>query len=245
MKILRIKLIACDVFARLAYDAAAKSVHIVDIELLPMLAHNEPDKLRKNLQNSIDKACGKEDMPYDKIILAYGLCGNAVVGLTCPIPMIIPRMHDCCAMFMGSQKRFLEAFGHRLSTPWRSCGYVERCVGLNHANYKLHVDYLKMVDEYGEENAEYIWETMNPPAVVNEAVYIEIPGFEYNDTQKVYIDEKAKEDCEVETILGDNSWFTRLVDGPWEESEFLKLSPNHEIVPLYDMEEVFRSEKHV
>ena len=240
MKILRIKLIACDVFARLAYQAAAESAHIIDIELLPMLAHNEPDKLRQNLQNSIDKACKKEDMPYDKIILAYGLCGNAVIGVTCSIPMIIPRMHDCCAMFMGSQKRFLEVFGHRLSTPWRSCGYVERCVGLNHANYKLHVDYLKMVEEYGEENAEYIWETMNPPAVVNEAVYIKIPGYEYNNTQKFYIDEKANEDCEVETVLGDSSWFMKLVNGPWEDSEFLKVSPQKEIEPLYDMDEVFR-----
>jgi len=243
MKTLRLKLIACDVFARLAYYAAAKSAHIVDLELLPMLAHNEPAKLRQDLQKAINNACEVSNMPYDKIILAYGLCGNSVIGLTCPIPMIIPRMHDCCAMFMGSQKKFLQAFGHRLSTPWRSCGYVERCVGLDSTNYKLHVDYLKMVEEYGEENAEYIWETMNPPAVVNEAVYIEIPSFEFNDTQKLYIDEKAKEDCEVQTVIGDSAWFMRLVNGPWDEAEFLKVSPNRGIVPLYDMEEVFKEDR--
>lgn len=249
MKKKRFKLLACDVFARLAYYEAAKSPNRIDLELLPMLAHNEPDKLRKRLQAAINKASEgcESGEAYDKIILAYGLCGNAVMNLSSPIPMVIPRMHDCCAMFMGSQEKFLQVFGHRLSTPWRSCGYVERAENpefdmVQEFSYKLFPDYLKMVNEYGEENAEYIWVTMNPPAVVNEAVYIQLQGFEYNDTQKYYIDQKAEEGCSVETVLGDSSWFKRLVNGPWDSSEFLEISPGNKILPLYDMEEVFREE---
>jgi len=244
MRQLRLKLIACDVFARLAYHEAAKSAHIVDVQLLPMLAHIEPDALRADIQAAIDTACqGYKPRPntaYDKILLGYGLCGNAAMGLSSTIPMIVPRMHDCCAMFMGSKQKFLDVFGHRLSTPWRSCGYMERCDSIDIVNYKSHPDYLKLVEEYGDDNAEYIWESMNPPEVSTEAVYIQLPGFEHNNAEQNYTKQKIQEDCQVETVQGDISWFTKLVNGPWDSSEFLELSPGGKIEPIYDMETVFK-----
>ena len=237
---MRLKLICCDVFARLAYATAAGSPHVVDLELLPMLAHNEPDKLRRDLQTAIDKA--NQYAEYDKIILAYGLCGNAVVGLHSHIPLIIPRMHDCCAMFLGSRKKFLQIFGHRLSTRWRSCGYMERCLS-DIGNYKFHPDFLKMVEEYGEENAEYIWETMNPPVESDETVYIELKGFEYGDTYGQYMEQMAHIDRRVALEVGDPGWFRRLVNGPWHKEDFLELLPGNTIEPIYDMEEIFREKK--
>jgi len=238
---MRLKLICCDVFARLAYLTAAGSPHVMDLELLPMLAHNEPDKLRRDLQTAIDNT--DKDAGYDKIILAYGLCGNAAVGLKSHIPLIIPRMHDCCAMFLGSRKKFMQLFGHRLSTRWRSCGYMERCPGDMYDDYKFHPDFLKMVEEYGEDNAEYIWETMNPPIESDETVYIELEGFEYGDTYGRYKEEMAREDCRVELAVGDPSWFNRLVNGPWDKEDFLELLPGHMIESIYDMEEIFREKK--
>jgi len=236
---MRLKLICCDVFARLAYAAAAESHHLVDIELLPMLAHNEPDRLRQDLQSAIDKA-GQFPEVYDKVIMAYGLCGNAAAGLTSSIPLIIPRMHDCCAMFMGSKEAFTKVFGHRLSTRWRSCGYVERGRDIE-GDYKLHPDFLKLAAEYDEDNAEYIWETMHPPAESNEAVYIELEGFEYGDTKGKYINQMEQTpDCQIEVVSGDAGWFKRLINGPWDEKDFLELLPGNEIEPIYDMVEVFR-----
>ena len=235
---MRLKLICCDVFARLAYLTAAKSPHVVDLEFLPMLAHNEPDRLRQDLQaaiDNIDKSAG-----YDKIILAYGLCGNAVVGLKSPIPLIIPRMHDCSAMFLGSREKFMQIFGHRLSTRWRSCGYMERCPVEIYKDYKLHPDYIRMVEEYGEDNAEYIWETMNPPVETDQTVYIELEGFEYGDMRQRYIEQMAIEDCEVEIVIGDTKWFVLLVNGPWDKKDFFELTPGNTIESTYDMEEIFR-----
>jgi len=241
---MRIKLIACDVFARMAYAAAAVSEHRVDLELLPMLSHNEPDKLRKELQDAIDKCKNACVEGYDKIILAYGLCGNAAAGLTASIPMIIPRMHDCCAMFLGSRKKFLEHFEHRLSAQWRSCGYMERCASVM-PNYKLHPDYLKLVEEYDEENAEYIWQTMNPPSETDEDIYIRVEGFEYGGTYESFVAQKAEEGRTVEVLEGDGEWFSRLVNGPWSNEDFLEILPGNEIVPIYDMDEVYKSDKGV
>ena len=231
---MRIRFICCDVFARLAYKVAAESEHTVDVLLLPMLAHNEPSLLRNDLQNAIDSV---PDDVFDMIILGYGLCGSSVSGLTSHIPMIIPRMHDCSAMFLGSREKFMEVFGHRLSTRWRSCGYMERCDDVQ-GDYKMHPDYLKLVDEYGEENAEYVWETMYPPAETEEVVYIELDGFEFGNTCHRYIEMMSKQDVTVEVVKGSVEWFKQLVNGPWDEKDFLEIVPGNEIHPIYDMDEV-------
>ena len=204
----KLKLICCGVFARMAYKAAAESDNLVDIELMPMSLHIEPKVLNKNLQAAIDRAARYD---YDKIILGYGLCGNSVVGLRSKIPLIIPRIHDCCAMFMGSKERFLQVFGHRPSTMWRSSGYMERCPDNSCVNYKLE-----------------------------SAVYIEMEGLEYNDTRERFTKQITKDGYKVEVVAGDFGWFERLVNGPWDDAEFLELLPENEIEPIYDMQEVFR-----
>lgn len=266
---MRIKLICCDVFARWAYKTAAESPNIVDIELLPMLAHNEPEKLRIDLQDTINKAGkvnkpGTDDCIYDRIILAYGLCGNAIAGLTCTVPMIIPRMHDCCAMFMGSQERFLEVFGQNLSSSWRSFGYLERCLNSTDLNSidsngtKTHPDYLKLLDEYGKEDADYVWDTLHPPPSDNKENKVFYIQMEYEDVEKSfsdfdhsnpplhynhylnYIEQKKQEGCIVETVKGSTTWFTTLINGPWDNKNFLELLPGHTIKPIYDMKEIFQ-----
>lgn len=244
---MKIKLICCDVFARLAYKVAAESPHMVDLEMFPMLSHNEPDKLRTDLQNAINKvnSPGTNDRIYDRIVLAYGLCGNAIVGLTGSIPMIIPRMHDCCAMFMGSQERFLEVFGQNLSSSWRSYCYMERCVDFdaNITNHMTHPDFLKLLNEYGKENADYIWQTLHPSIDEknNKAFYIRLEDFEFASQhyRLEYIKQKKQEGYQVETVKGSSKWFVQLINGPWDAKFFLELLPGHVIKPIYDMEEVF------
>ena len=239
-KSLRIKFICCDVFARLAYDVAAKSKHVVDIYLHPMLAHNEPGHLRSSLQNAVD--CTPEDV-FDVIVMGYGLCGSASAGLKTHMPMIIPRMHDCSAMFLGSSDMFSHVFGHRLSTRWRTCGYMERCSDNYGCDYKLNPEYLKLLEEYGEENAQYVWETMHPPAETDEVVYIEIDGYEYGSTRKIFANEMTAQGKTVEIVKGSTYWFEKLINGPWDEDFFLKLFPGEEIYPIYDMKEVITSKK--
>lgn len=239
---LRIKFICCDVFARLAYAAAAVSPHIVDLELLPMLAHMEPAKLRAELQSRIDQI---ESGTYDKLVLGYGLCGNATAGLKAAISMVMPRVHDCCTLFMGSREKFLQVFGENLSTRWCTCGYYERCYrdGLRdeYENYRTNPEYIKLLDEYGEENAEYVWHTLHPPVETKEAVYIKLDGFEYGDSQSGYQAQIEQMGKKVRVEAGNAEWFFRLVNGPWEVNDFLEIIPGESVMPVYDMSEVVRA----
>ena len=246
-----IKLICCDVFARIACDLVSKSPHIVDLEFVPMLAHDEPQELNRLIKEKIEKSTMESSRKYDAVILGFGLCGNAVIGLTCSIPMVIPRAHDCCTIHMGSKENFIGAFGTILSARWSSTGYYERCHSLAYgylgteqlAAHKTSVEYMNYVEQFGEDNADYIWETMHPEIETDEAVYIKIDGFEHSNAFENYKSEIEKSDKRLKTVNGDISMLKALIDGQWDDERFLVVPPGKRIIGVYDMEYVMKAEE--
>jgi hypothetical protein len=239
----RIKFICCDVFARLACHAAAASPGIVDVAFLPMLSHTEPKKLHEDIQALID---GVDRDIYERIVLGFGLCGNATAYLTAALPLTLPRIHDCCTMYMGSRERFREVFGENLSMRWCSCGYYERCHMENYwgqdDNYRLKPEYLQLQEKYGEENADYVWEAMHPPMETSNGAYIQLDGFEQAGGLEYFSEEMERLGKGLIVTKGSTDWFFRLVNGPWDEQDFLTIQPGQWIKPVYDMEEVVRAE---
>lgn len=259
---MHLKFICCDVFLRIACGIVAESPHIVDVEFMPMLAHNNPDKLNKELQERIDKS--SKVKRYDKIILGYGLCGNSTVGLHSSVPLILPRAHDCCMLFMGSKERYLEGFGDALSMRWRTCGYHERCdvsaaENLNqngyyndhsgsdgvkqHAAYMTSTEYMDLVDKYGEENADYVWETLHPDIETDEAAYIEVDGYEYSGSYEWFKTDVESQGKTVRHLKGDISFLKQLINGPWDEKHFLEIMPGQKVAGVYDMDIVIKAAK--
>ncbi|MCL2136871.1 MAG: DUF1638 domain-containing protein [Coriobacteriia bacterium] len=243
-----IKFICCDVFARIACALVAESPHIIDLEFVPMLSHVEPDKLRLELQERINKAVDGSNRVYDALILGFGLCGNVTIGLACPIPMIIPRVHDCCTLFMGSKERFLEEFGDRLSSRWLTTGYYERTYSRNsgypmldqQANYKTSIEYMNFLEQYDEETADYLWQTMHPIIEMKEAVYINIDGYEHPNAYPDYVKLMSRQEVDVVTVNGDVSMLKALVNGDWDNERFLTVNPGNKVVGVYDMDEVIK-----
>ena len=56
---MRLMCIACEVLARPLYLSAARSPHIVDIQLFRRGLHNDPADLREKLQAAVDEASVK------------------------------------------------------------------------------------------------------------------------------------------------------------------------------------------
>jgi len=243
-----VKFICCDVFSRIACDLVSKSPHIVDVEFLPMLAHDKPEELRRIIQSRIDSV-NEAGRKYDAVILGYGLCGNSITGLSCPVPMIIPRAHDCCTIHMGSKKKFLEAFGGLLSARWSSTGYYERCHSFGGAYagteqlslYKTSDEYMGYVEQFGEENADYIWDTMHPEIETDEVVYIKIDGYEYSDAYDSYKKSVGNTGKKLKTVDGDVSMLKALIDGDWDDGRFLAVPPGKRVAGVYDMDKVIEA----
>ncbi len=243
------KLFACDVFTREVCSCIAASPHTVDVEFTEMGQHDRSDSLREILQAAIDRveASGKR---YEAILLAYGLCGNATAGLTArTAPLVLPRAHDCCTIFLGSRARFKELFSDNPSRPFSSGGYMERGDGYIHDSTTgrllgLDRTYEDFVAQYGEENARYIMESLAPSRDANtdeRVVYIDIP-----ETAQPRLEEQCRRQAEADgrefvRVLGDIRLIRMLIDGTWPPEEFLVVQPGQRVRAVYDWEEVVRA----
>jgi hypothetical protein len=117
------------------------------VTYLDITLHNTPKKLAAALQQEID-AVGEPST----IIVGYGLCGNGLVGVKARThTLVIPRTHDCVAIFLGSHQRYVQRFFANPNTYYLTRGWLE-------AKDEPLQDYLDYVRDYDEETADYLVE---------------------------------------------------------------------------------------
>lgn len=227
-KTLRLKFVACKVMQREVYLCAARTKNIVDVHLMPQGLHDEPNKLREELQKAVETTTDIQDRPYDAILLGYGLCSNGILGLTAEIPMVVPRGHDCITLMLGSKERYQQYFDTHRGIYWYSSGWVESGWQPSKERFeKLLADYK---EKYGLDNAEYLMEMEN--GWMNEygyATYID-SGFACDEEHKEFTKAAAEYlKWDYDELKGDMSLIQRLVDGQWSDAEFLVVKPGQTI----------------
>jgi hypothetical protein len=236
---MRLKCIGCDALARPIYLCSAGSPHIVDVELLQLGLHNDPQDLQTRLQGRIDVASGEG---YDAILLAYGLCGNSTVGLIArEIPVVIPRAHDCITLFLGSRERYKEQFEGHPGTYWYALDYIERRDGSGTSlslGASVETDlpgvYESYVEKYGKDNADYLMEVMGAwQQHYKRAVFIDMGIGDSTAVEARAQSEAARRGWEYERLAGDMVLVRRLLLGDWEE-DFLVLQPGEQVKLTYD-----------
>lgn len=104
--------------------------------------HRRPKDMRPALQVQLDA------LPAPSIVLlGYGLCGNGVVGVQSgQHVLVIPRTHDCIAIFLGSFQAYADRFRNDPATFYLTKGWLESGDG-------PLFDYREYVRDYGEETA--------------------------------------------------------------------------------------------
>jgi len=241
----RLKLIACDVLMREVCQLVAKSPHIFDLEFTERDSHNQSDNLRKMLQDKIDDSVDKK---FDAILLAYGLCGNATSGLQArDTPIVIPRAHDCCTLFLGSKEKFQEHFKDNPSQPFSSPGYTERSDSPFHdsllmGDMEKDPKYIEYVEKFGKENAKYIYETMyGNTSNHNRLVYIEIPETKNESYAELCRKRTEEAGMEFVSLEGSLDLLRNLIDGDWKAKDFLTVNPGQKTVGIYDWEKIVES----
>lgn len=96
----------------------------VDFRFLDYGLHLTPGNLTKVLQREIDQV---PEGGYGGIVLGYGLCSNGVVGLQARNqPVVIPRVHDCISLFLGSSDRYQEEATKHPGTYYLTPGWIEK-----------------------------------------------------------------------------------------------------------------------
>lgn len=238
-----LKVIACNVFFRELSYCAAQSPHTIDLEFFELGEHVHCDQLRQHVQTKIAQA-ELAAKPYNAILLGFGLCGNAAKGLRAgKIPLVIPRAHDCCTILLGSKTRFKENFQDNPSTPFSSAGYMERgeyFVRRDNGQIAYGDGYAALVSQYGEDDAKYIWDSMHPKleGMEERAVFIDIPEIHFPEKIAEFKRQAEAEGKQFTLLQGSLDILRALVNGDWDNDNFLTIGPGRQITARYDWDRI-------
>ncbi|MCW5942232.1 MAG: DUF1638 domain-containing protein [Fimbriimonadaceae bacterium] len=219
----RVVVIACAVL-ELEIEAFAVGLpHIVAIVKLEQGLHNEPDRLRRELQAEVDRV----EAAYgpDVIVLGYGLCSRGVEGVQArKAKIVLTRAHDCITLLLGDRRRYAEYARLHPGTYWYSPGWNKHHVPPGEERHRLLRD--RYVREYGEDNAEFLMEQeQNWFQTYDRATFVDLGVSETED------DEAYTKRCAAwlgwgyDRQRGDPGLLRDLLTGPWDDERFLVLEP--------------------
>jgi len=188
----------------------------VSSETLDFGLHLRPNELKKALQEKIGEASARADV----LLLGYGLCSMAVVGLQATTAhLVIPRVDDCIAIFLGSCSAYKEQAEKEPGTYYLTKGWIE--VGDSPFS-----EYERLAEKYGEAKAERMTKLMlrnyTRLGFINTGQY-QIDHFrEYARTTA------EKFNLRFEEIEGSPALVKKMVFGPWDD-DFLVVAPGETI----------------
>jgi len=188
----------------------------VDYEVLDFGLHLNPKELKQVLQEKINI-----DSPnYDVLMLGYGLCSMAVVGLEATTAaLVVPRTDDCIAIFLGSPDAYTEQAKKEPGTYYLTKGWIE--VGdTPFEEHKL------IVERYGEEKAARMTKLLLKN--YTRLGFINTGQYEIERYREYAQNTAEKFDLRFEEINGSPAMVKKLLFGPWDD-EFVVILPGEKI----------------
>jgi Protein of unknown function (DUF1638) len=219
----RIAVILCAVLEVEIETLVKDMPRVVHIEKMEQGLHNEPDRLRKELQAAIGRV--EADCDADVIVLGYGLCCRGTVGLTTTrCRLVVPRAHDCITLLLGSKERYAKYVAEHPGTYWYSPGWNKHHTPPGEERY--HTLRKAYAQKYGEDNADYLMECeQNWFKTYDRAVYVHL-STGATDRDKAYT--KGCADWlgwGYDEQAGDPALVRALVSGDWDAERFLVVEP--------------------
>jgi hypothetical protein len=178
----------------------------IPYEVLDFGLHLNPAGLKKTLQ--------------DRIILGYGLCSMAVVGLQARgATLVIPRSDDCIALFLGSCNAYRVQSRAEPGTYYLTKGWIE----VGDTPFEEH---RQLVEKYGPERAE----RMTRLLLKN---YTRLAFINTGQRDLARYQDYARQAAEkfslrYEEIQGSSALIEKMLHGPWDE-EFVVVPPGETV----------------
>ena len=235
----KVVLLACSVFEREIALLTRGAEHIVETRWFEMGLHDRPDNLRSTLQEALEAVEARTDI--DAIVLAYGLCGRGTAGLR-PLrhKLVIPRAHDCIAVFMGSKDAYSE---HQRRCP--TCYYYTPGWNRNRrvpGPEKLESLKTELAKKFDADDIEFLLETEREQwAMHNTATYLDL-GTDDAEAEAAYAKKCADWlGWKFERQRGDPKLLRDLLWGNWDNERFQIIEPGMQLSQSAD-ENILRAE---
>jgi hypothetical protein len=186
-------------------------------EILDFGLHFRPENLKSALQEAIDKSARDAEI----LILGYGLCSNGAVGLRAPrtASLVIPRVHDCIAIFLGSHEQYMQEMKKETGTFFLAKGFIE--VGDTPLD-----EYHRTVERYGKEKADHVMKVMF--AHYKRILFVNT-GHNEIGKYREHAQRAAKQfGLRYEEKKGSRLLINKMIHGPWDEA-FIVAKPGETI----------------
>jgi hypothetical protein len=206
--------IACNIMKDELLRFRANGISFVFLE---QSLHRTPQKMKPIIQEEIDKA---DEQDLDYIILSYGFCSNGILGIKSKShSIVIPRVHDCIALFLGSWERYMEEHKKEPGTYYLTKGWIEE----RKSPLGIYQEYCQ---RYDKETAEW---------VIKEELknYTRIALVDMGADLSEDLREHARENARFlhlryEEVKGSLEFFQKMLQGLWNK-DFIILKPGEEV----------------
>lgn len=182
----------------------------VTCEALDFGLHVDPARLRRALQEAIDRSDAAE------IILGYGACSKAVIGLQAKrCTLVVPRVDDCIGIFLGSAAAYRRQVRAEPGTYYLTKGWIE-------VGDTPFAEYERLSRQYGAERAGQIIRQM-----LNHYTRLALINTGQHDLERyrAYARRTAERfGLRFEEIPGSDALIRRMLLGPWD-GEFVVIPP--------------------
>jgi len=216
------KIIACAV---LAEELRPEVPDDVDFIKLDFGLHQSPERLNRELQEEIDRST-----EYENIVLAYGLCGMAMLGLKSETStLIIPKVDDCISIFLGSKEAYLKQQFDYPGSYFLSKGWIEGQIDrLSPSMQELQ----RLIDKFGAERARRIFsvfEESKPLRHYKRMAFISTSDdSDIEQYRKIARERAAEQDLAYEEIRGTTDFLKKIALGIWDEN-FIVVPPGRSV----------------
>jgi len=209
-------IVACEVM-RAELEAVVQG-SAVQFHFLDQGLHRTPKKMAGLIQEKL--ALVSESAK--RVVLAYGLCSKGITGVRSTRQgLVVPRCHDCIALFFGSSQAYSEAFKLRPGTYYLTSGWVTA------KRDPLGVIYDDYAPQHGIEDAFWVMEEE-----LKHYTHIALVNTGVGNLEELRA--RTRENCRVlkkeySEIQGSLDYFKRLVHGPYNSEDFIVFPPGCEV----------------
>jgi hypothetical protein len=208
-------LLACETIRDEIKHAASEVGYHYETRWIRSGLHNYPKELKSILQMELDSING-----YDRVIMAFGICGNATIGLKASnFELILPKADDCITLLLGSAAN-RGALSENGGTYFLTKGWLT-------GEENLWKEYERTIAKFGLETTEMIFNVM----LKNYKRLGVIDTKSYNveailpNTMEI-----AKKFHLEHTILPSSvKYLCDLLTGPWDNERFFTVPPYGEV----------------
>lgn len=199
-------------------EAARTSDDDIDIVYLDQNLHRTP----RRLTDALNETLAHVDPAVETVVLGYGLCSGGAAGVIAPAQgLVIPRVHDCIALFLGSRQAYQTQFAAHPGTYYLTPGWV--------AEKKDPLGYMETeyVPRMGRETAE--WGLREELKHYRRLALINTGAGDIRSLRA-----RARENADflekdLVELSGSREFFRKILYGPYDPEDFVIVGPGEKV----------------